>query len=146
MVIRHLKEEDRKVFLEFCQDFYSGGAVLHAVDPDNFCRTFDACISGNPYTEGFLMEVEDRSAGYILVSHTWSNEVGGMVALLEELYFVPEFRGKGLGTEALEWFRKEYESARRLRLEVNRENEGAIRLYQRKGYHFLEYLQMVEER
>ena len=92
------------------------------------------------------MEVEDRPAGYILVSHTWSNEVGGMVALLEELYFVPEFRGKGLGTEALEWFRKEYESARRLRLEVNRENEGAIRLYQRKGYHFLEYLQMVEER
>ena len=146
MVIRHLKEEDRKVFLEFCQDFYSGGAVLHAVDPDNFCCTFDACISGNPYTEGFLMEVEDRPAGYILVSHTWSNEVGGMVALLEELYFVPEFRGKGLGTEALEWFRKEYESARRLRLEVNRENEGAIRLYQRKGYHFLEYLQMVEER
>ena len=146
MVIRHLKEEDRKVFLEFCQDFYSGGAVLHAVDPDNFCRTFDACISGNPYTEGFLMEVEDRPAGYILVSHTWSNEVGGMVALLEELYFVPEFRGKGLGTEALEWFRKEYESARRLRLEVNRENECAIRLYQRKGYHFLEYLQMVEER
>ena len=146
MVIRHMKEEDRKVFLEFCQDFYSGGAVLHAVDPDNFCRTFDACISGNPYTEGFLMEVEDRPAGYILVSHTWSNEVGGMVALLEELYFVPEFRGKGLGTEALEWFRKEYESARRLRLEVNRENEGAIRLYQRTGYHFLEYLQMVEER
>ena len=146
MVIRHLKEEDRKVFLEFCQDFYSGGAVVHAVDPDIFCRTFDACISGNPYTEGFLMEVEDRPAGYILVSHTWSNEVGGMVALLEELYFVPEFRGKGLGTEALEWFRKEYESARRLRLEVNRENEGAIRLYQRTGYHFLEYLQMVEER
>ena len=146
MVIRHLKEEDWKVFLEFCQDFYSGGAVLHAVDPDNFCRTFDACISGNPYTEGFLMEVEDRPAGYILVSHTWSNEVGGMVALLEELYFVPEFRGKGLGTEALEWFRKEYESARRLRLEVNRENAGAIRLYQRKGYHFLEYRQMVEER
>ena len=53
---------------------------------------------------------------------------------------------RSLGTEALEWFRKEYESARRLRLEVNRENEGAIRLYQRKGYHFLEYLQMVEER
>ena len=58
---------------------------------------------------------------------------------------VKEFRGKGLGTQALEWFREQYASARRLRLEVNRENEGAIRLYQRKGYHFLEYLQMVEE-
>ena len=115
------------------------------MDPDNFRHTFEACVSGNPYTEGFLLEVDGQPAGYILVSHTWSNEVGGMVALLEELYFTPEFRGKGLGTQALEWFREQYASARRLRLEVNRENEGAIRLYQRKGYHFLEYLQMVEE-
>ena len=28
MVIRHLKAEDQAVFLAFCQDFYSGGAVL----------------------------------------------------------------------------------------------------------------------
>ena len=58
MVIRHLKAEDQAVFLAFCQDFYSGGAVLHAVDPDNFRRTFEACVSGNPYTEGFLLEVD----------------------------------------------------------------------------------------
>ena len=44
MVIRHLKAEDQAVFLAFCQDFYSGGAVLHAVDPDNFRRTFEAPI------------------------------------------------------------------------------------------------------
>lgn len=97
MVIRHLKAEDQAVFLAFCQDFYSGGAVLHAVDPDNFRRTFEACVSGNPYTEGFLLEVDGQPAGYILVSHTWSNEVGGMVALLEELYFTPEFRGRVWG-------------------------------------------------
>ena len=97
MVIRHLKAEDQAVFLAFCQDFYSGGAVLHAVDPDNFRRTFEACVSGNPYTEGFLLEVDGQPAGYILVSHTWSNEVGGMVALLEELSFTPEFRGQGSG-------------------------------------------------
>ena len=40
MVIRHLKAEDQAVFLTFCKDFYSGGAVLHEVDPDNFRRTF----------------------------------------------------------------------------------------------------------
>ena len=146
MEIRHLKEEDRTVFLAFCEDFYSGGAVLHSVDPDNFRRTFEACVSGNPYTEGYMLLEEGRPAGYLLVSHTWCNEVGGMVALLEELYFAPEFRGRGFGTRMLEWFREQYKTARRLRLEVNRENEGAIRLYQREGYHFLEYLQMVDER
>ena len=146
MIIRHLKEEDRAVFQAFCEDFYSGGAVLHSVDPDNFRRTFEACVSGSPYTEGYMLMEGEQPAGYMLVSHTWCNEVGGMVALLEELYFAPEFRGKGLGTRMLEWFREQYKTARRLRLEVNRENEGAIRLYQREGYHFLEYLQMVDER
>lgn len=64
MVIRHLKAEDQAVFLAFCQDFYSGGAVLHAVDPDNFRRTFEACVSGNPYTEG-VPAGSGRTAGGI---------------------------------------------------------------------------------
>ena len=68
-----------------------------------------------------------------------------MVALLEELYFAPQFRGRGLGGQMLDWFADRYKDSKRYRLEVNRENTGAIRLYERKGFRFLEYLQMVEE-
>lgn len=145
MEIRHFIEKDRETFLSFCKDFYSGGAVLHPVDSENFARTFEACLAGSPFTEGFLMEVDGVPAGYLLVSHTWSNEVGGMVALLEELYFAPQFRGRGLGGRMLDWFADRYKDSKRYRLEVNRENTGAIRLYERKGFRFLEYLQMVEE-
>ena len=145
MEIRHFIEKDRETFLSFCKDFYSGGAVLHPVDSENFVRTFEACLAGSPFTEGLLMEADGVPAGYLLVSHTWSNEVGGMVALLEELYFAPQFRGQGLGGQMLDWFADRYKDSKRYRLEVNRENTGAIRLYERKGFRFLEYLQMVEE-
>ena len=41
------------------------------------------------------------------------------------------------------WLEREYTSARRFRLEVTQVNQGAVRLYQRAGYEFLRYDQMV---
>ena len=42
-----------------------------------------------------------------------------------------------------QWMREQYPDARRLRLEVNRENVGAARLYEKTGYQKLDYDQMV---
>ena len=41
------------------------------------------------------------------------------------------------------WLEQEYPAARRFRLEVTQANQGAISLYQRAGYTFLRYDQMV---
>ena len=146
MQIRKFQPGDFTVYLEFSRDFYSGGAVLHPVDEQNFKNTFDACIAESPYTQGYLLKEEGKPAGYVLVSKTWSNEVGGLSVLLEELYVAPAFRGKKLGTQFFAWFFDTYSDAKRLRLEVNEENEGAIRLYERLGFTFLEYRQMILDR
>ena len=62
---------------------------------------------------------------------------------IEEIFLKPEFRGQGLGTEIMAWLEREYPAARRFRLEVTQVNQGAVRLYQRAGYEFLRYDQMV---
>ena len=41
------------------------------------------------------------------------------------------------------WLEGEYPAARRFRLEVTQANQEAVRLYQRAGYEFLHYDQMV---
>ena len=46
----------------------------------------------------------------------------------------------------MKWLREQYPDARRLRLEVNRENAGAARLYEKTGYQKLDYDQMVLDR
>ena len=63
--------------------------------------------------------------------------------LLDEVYLKPEFRGRGIGTQILAWLERSYPAARRFRLEVTQANQGAISLYQRAGYTFLRYDQMV---
>ena len=67
-----------------------------------------------------------------------------MVVLIEELYIRPEYHGKGIGNFVLDWLFQEYQDkVKRFRLEVTRENDGATRLYRKKGFQPLEYDQMV---
>ena len=45
--------------------------------------------------------------------------------------------------EIMAWLEREYPAARRFRLEVTQINQGAIRLYEKSGYQYLRYDQMV---
>ena len=143
-MIRELRPSDREIFLSMCQEFYTSSAVLHPIPLSYMEETFQQVTSGSPYANGYLILNGQEPAGYLLTSTTYSNEVGGLVIWLEELYLNEASRGLGLGGEAMEYVRKNCpENVKRLRLEVTACNEGAIRLYERKGYEKLDYVQMV---
>jgi GNAT superfamily N-acetyltransferase len=77
--------------------------------------------------------------GYALLASFWSNEQGGEVCVIDELYFVPEARGHGVATGFLQalargdlpWF----SGAVALELEVTPKNARARALYQRLGFY-----------
>ena len=141
---RDFKESDRRAFLEMCRGFYSGDAVDHAIPEKYMELTFDEILRQGPYLRGILFEQNGKTAGYGQLSFTFSNEVGGFVVQIEEIYVLPEFQGKGIGNAYLEWLKDEYRGkAKRFRLEVCSGNAGAIRLYSKKGFEKLSYEQMI---
>lgn len=147
LTLRDLRPEDGPVVLPMVNDFYHSDAVDHAVDPAVLERSFlDAASPGEPLLRGLLIQWEGAPAGYLYITQCYSAEVGGRCVLLDEVYLKPEFRGRGLGSEILAWLEREYPAARRFRLEVTRANQGAARLYQKSGYEFLRYDQMVLDR
>ena len=92
------------------------------------------------------MEYEGEIAGYVQLSYTYSNEVGGICCWVEELYIREAFRGKGLGSELLTFLDDTYgDKVKRFRLEVTAENERAANLYRRFGYKPLAYQQKVKD-
>ncbi|MCC6750117.1 MAG: GNAT family N-acetyltransferase [Deltaproteobacteria bacterium] len=85
-----------------------------------------------------VLEDEGRIAGYALLISFWSNELGGEVCTIDELYVVPALRGRGFGRALIEeaaaggsvWPQRPVA----LELEVSPQNVRARALYERIGF------------
>ncbi|MCI5957063.1 MAG: GNAT family N-acetyltransferase [Clostridiales bacterium] len=141
--IRRFTEADRALYLSMAEAFYRSPAVLKPIPRSYMERTFDEMMRSDVYVDGFLLEYGGEAAGYMLIAKTFSQEPGGQAIWVEELSVLEPFQGKGLGSEALNWVKARYPDCRRIRLEVEPDNERAIRLYERLGYEKLDYYQMV---
>ncbi|WP_411877244.1 GNAT family N-acetyltransferase [Vulcanococcus limneticus] len=84
----------------------------------------------------WLIEIDAIPRGYLLLAFSFSLELDGRIAFVDELYIAPEGRQRGAGAEAL----RQLEAAcqdlelRALRLETEASNERAHALYLRSGY------------
>jgi len=132
---------DYPEYLAMSREFYASDATDHQIPEDHFQRTFNEIAGGSPVAKGWLIIDEDhdptRPVGFFLVGMTWSNEFGGRVAWLEELYLRAETRGRGLGrqvlTEVIEKLKKE-DQVVGFRLEVTPANESVAILYEKIGF------------
>lgn len=127
-------------------EFYHSPAVAHSVPEAYFEKTFEELMHSDVYADCFVAEESGILQGYALIAKTFSQEAGGLCVWIEEMYVFPDARGKGIGTLLFDRIHQEYPRAARFRLEVEEDNVSAIRLYQRLGYEFLEYRQMVRDR
>ena len=141
-MIRPIQSHDKDFYLTAAEAFYQSDAVLNPVPKKHLEMTFQQLLDGSPYAYGYIFEQNGSPAGYALLAKTWSQEAGGFVIWIEEIYLLPEARGKGLGHEFFSFLEKAFPDAVRFRLEVELENEGAVRLYQNLGFEFFPYQQM----
>ncbi|MBR6634987.1 MAG: GNAT family N-acetyltransferase, partial [Clostridia bacterium] len=68
-------------------------------------------------------------------------EFGKPCIWLEDLYISPECRGMGIGSAFLKLTEEKYPDSV-FRLEVEEENEGAVKLYRKNGFTVLPYMEM----
>ena len=133
-MIRKMRSEDKKTYMEMAREFYHSDAVLHPVPDTYFERTADEALRSDVYAEIFLFECENEAAGYGLIAKTYSQEAGGMVWWIEEVYEFFAYLDKVKGS-----------AVTRMRLEVEEDNTRAVALYKKLGYKPLEYAQMIKD-
>ena len=144
LTFRDMTLQDRDIVLPMVDEFYHSDAVDHPAEPAVLERSFLAAADpAEPLLRGVLIYDGQDPAGYLYVTQCYSAEVGGRCIFIEELFLKEAFRGKGLGRAILTWLEEQYPSASRFRLEVTQVNQGAAQLYERMGYQYLRYDQMV---
>ena len=145
MIFRKLEARDKEAYFSLASAFYSSEAVIHPAPIENIERTFEELMRSDTYVECRICEEGGEPVGFLLVAKTFSQESGGIVTWIEELFLKEEYRGGGRGTEMVEYIEREF-PASRFRLEAEPDNEKAIRLYKKLGYKELPYQQYVKEK
>ena len=144
MNFRKIRREDAAAYIEMATDFYNSPAVLHSIPQNYIENTVKAVLSGTPFADVYMFEENNTVVGYGLLAYTYSQEAGGTVCWLEEIYVRPEARGAGVGAAFIE-FVKEAVPAARYRLEVEPDNTRVKALYRRHGFAALGYESYVLE-
>lgn len=139
--IREMRESDREIILNMMRVFYSSPAVLSNGSEQIFNADIDACVGDSPYLEGYVFEDGGEIVGYGMLAKSFSTEFGKSCIWIEDLYLREERRGLGIGSAFFKMVEEKYPTAL-LRLEVEEENERAIRVYKKNGFEVLPYMEM----
>jgi len=102
--------------------------------PLRFNRGYMRQLIRQPDAATWIAEDGGRMSGFGVVE--WARETAEVVAYIETLEVLPEGRGKGVGGELLRRMEGSawVAGASVCWLHVDRENAGAIRVYERFGY------------
>ena len=142
MKLEAMREEHREEVLAMMRVFYASPAVSTNGSEEIFRADVDACLSDDPYLEGYVLTENGRLLGYTMLARSFSTEFGKHCVWIEDLYLKPEYREKGRGSAALEAIRKLHPETL-LRLEVERENSRAVHVSRKSGFGELPYLEML---
>ncbi len=144
MQVRRIRPTDKDEYIKLVTEFYNSDAVLAPVPDTHFDKTFTELMRSSERIVCYVAEEDGKIAGYALIARFFSQEAGGEVAWLDEIYVRDDFRGKGAGTAIINKVFEDFKDAAAFRLEIEPENEGAERLYKRLGFQKLDYEQRIK--
>jgi diamine N-acetyltransferase len=117
------------------QAFYREDQPGTEMTPERFLATVRELQADKGKGTIFVFDSEESLVGYCILINYWSNELGGTVLCVDELFVVPERRGRGIATEFLGLIAKVApEGCRALQLEAGARNRRAQRLYGKLGF------------
>lgn len=141
MEIKKMEACHTEAVLEMMRVFYASPAVLSNGSEEIFRSDVAACVGGSPYLEGYVFAEGERLLGYAMVAKSFSTEFGKPCKWIEDLYILPEYRGRHIGSAFFDFLGETYPESL-LRLEVEEENERAVAVYTQNGFEVLPYTQM----
>src|SRR5262245_29205582 len=128
---------DDEAVVTMCLRLYIEDPGPVVIDSGRVRRTLDVFRREPHRGRAVVAEWEGRPVGYALLVPFWSNELGGCVCEVDELYVEAQFRSRGIGRalfDAIEAGEIWEDTTVAIALGVTKSNDRARSLYQRVGF------------
>jgi ribosomal protein S18 acetylase RimI-like enzyme len=125
---------DIPMLLKMIQEYHE---YDHLEFDEALTRTLlDQVISNPGIGRIWMVKVNKEVAGYMLLTFGFSLEFKGRNGLLDEFFLHEKWRGQGLGKQTLRLMQKEAKAMgmKAVHLEVTRDNEKALKLYEKVDF------------
>ena len=132
---RKFKTADSKIVAELIKNLYLEDPGGKPMSLQKIQNTFDALLQHPDRGTIMILEYEGKIIGYAILINFWSNEFGGNILNIDELYIKQGFRSRGIGTNFIKYLvDNKFGNSVAMQLEVTPENNPARKLYERLGF------------
>lgn len=135
ITVRLYQEPDKDELMNMVLSLYTEDSSPVEMNAEKIERTIQK-LMGNT-DEGAILMIESGSTivGYTILINYWSNELGGNIVNIDELFIKPGFRGKGIATNLIkQLINKRIYGSIAIQLEVTPDNNKAAALYRKIGF------------
>ena len=121
--------------LAMMRELYSEDEAASPVDQSQFPLNIEVLMARPSRGRIVLFSEGGLLRGYALLIPYWSNEFGGTLLFVDEMFVIPEARNRGIGRSFFRYLEEVRPfDAVALALEVSPSNAGARRLYESLGF------------
>lgn len=132
---RKFKNSDSKIVAELIQNLYLEDPSEKPMLIQKIQNTFNSLTKHPDRGTIMVLENEGEIIGYAILINFWSNEFGGNIVNIDEIYIKKEFRSQGIGTNFIKYLAEnKFGNSVSLQLEVTVRNTKARKLYESLGF------------
>src|SRR5687768_5555706 len=119
--------------VEMMSEVYAEGG--YPLNQRRAAEAFAALLAFDRWGGVWFIQADDREVGYLVLTFSYNMEYGGLIAMVDDLFVRPAYRGAGLGTAALTEARAlcVERGLRAMNVETGPDNGPAWALYRKCG-------------
>jgi ribosomal protein S18 acetylase RimI-like enzyme len=125
----------REQLVAMMHALYTEDPSESAIDQSRFATNVEHLIAEPSRGRIVLFWQGEQLCGYAFIIPYWSNEFGGTLLYIDEMFVTPEARNRGIGRSFFKFLNqtKPFDAVA-FGLEVSPGNTGALRLYESLGF------------
>ncbi|KAB3529421.1 GNAT family N-acetyltransferase [Alkaliphilus serpentinus] len=131
---REYNSRDEEELKQMIRGLYKEDQEREEIDDIKIHKTIREFMKNPSKLKIIIISYDNHVVGYSILIPFWSNEYGGNIIHIDELFIKGKYRNQGIGRDFIKNSKEFFEEVAALAMEVTSANRRALSLYRSLGF------------